>query len=108
MKILLAVCVLFALSACATSNSQMSAEQLKAIAADKNFSAVCSNITGVWGTGKFVYANVDRTVVVNGTISVDANCLVTMSNESTAAIIKGGTVVVTPPAPVPAPVIVPK
>jgi ABC-type Fe3+-hydroxamate transport system substrate-binding protein len=103
MKVLLAILVAFALSACATSNSQMSADQLKAVAADKNFSAVCSNITGVWGTGKFVYVNVDRSVVANGTIAVDTNCLVTMSNESTAAALKGATIVLPPPVVVSAP-----
>ncbi len=62
--------------------SQMTAEQLKAVAADKNFSAVCSNVQGAWGTGKFVYANVDKSVVINGTISVDSNCVITMTNDS--------------------------
>ena len=82
MKLFFAMCIL-ALSGCATQGTQMSAEQLKAIAADKNFSAVCSNVVGPWGNAKFVYANVDRSVVVNGTIAIDANCLVTMSNEAT-------------------------
>lgn len=79
--------VLLMLAGCSTmGNQQMSADQLKAAAADKNFSAVCSNVVGPWGTGKFVYVNVDRTVVANGAISVDANCLVTMSNEQTVRV----------------------
>lgn len=69
------------LSGCATTAQQsMSPEQLKALAADKNFSAVCSTVTGIHGTGKFVYVNVDRSVVNNGEIHVDNNCLVTMTN----------------------------
>lgn len=107
MKMLLGILATIALSACA-SQSQMSADQLKAIAADKNFSAVCSNLMGPYGTGKFVYVNVDRSVVANGTIAVDANCNITMANESTAAAIKAGAVLpvpaavpISPPAPVP-------
>lgn len=58
----------------------MSAEQLKALVADKNFSAVCSTVTGMGGQGKFVYVNVDRTVVTNGAIAVAPDCTVTMTN----------------------------
>ena len=81
MKTLLLLSLLLLLPACASMQSpNMSADELKAVAADKNFSAVCSSVTGVWGTGKVVYVNVDKTVVPNGAVSVDANCLVTMSN----------------------------
>lgn len=77
------------LSSCATTGGQeMTAEQLRAVAADKNFSAVCSTVAGIWGTGKFVFVNIDKSVVVNGAISVDANCLVNMSNEPTTAVTK--------------------
>lgn len=93
----LCIAMLLLLTGCASTGSQqMSAEQLKAVAADKNFSAVCSTIIGPWGTGKFVFVNVDRTVVVNGTIAVDANCLVTMSNDVR---VPAGNLVMTPAAP---------
>ena len=56
-----------ALTGCASIGNQgMSAEQLKAAAADKSFSAVCQTLTGVWGTEKFVYTNVDKGSVPNG------------------------------------------
>lgn len=75
----LALAASFATGCASTQN--MSAEQLRAVAADKNFSAVCSNVTGVYGMAKTVYVNVDRTVVVNGGISVDPNtCAITMTN----------------------------
>ncbi len=64
-------------------NPNLSAEQLKEMAKDKNFTAYCLNVAGVAGVGKTVYANVDRTVVVNGTISVSPDCTITMSNEAT-------------------------
>jgi ABC-type Fe3+-hydroxamate transport system substrate-binding protein len=88
------------LTGCATTGGQdMSAEQLRAVAADKNFSAVCSTVTGLWGQGKFVFVNIDKSVVVNGAISVDANCLVTMSN-GPATITKQAGAVVNVPLPV--------
>ena len=86
MRLRLGLIFILMLSGCATQ-SQMSAEQLRALAMDKNFSAVCSTIIGPYGTGRFVYVNVDRAVVANGAISVDANCLITMSNESNASVV---------------------
>jgi hypothetical protein len=71
------------LSGCATGRvdmGEMSPEQLNALVANKNFSAVCTNVTGLGGQGKFVYVNVDRTVVTNGTIAVAPDCTITMSN----------------------------
>jgi hypothetical protein len=65
------------------SSPQMSPEQLKAAAADKNFSAMCNTFTGFGGVGKSVVVNVDQRVVINGSISVDPNCVVTMTNAAT-------------------------
>ena len=69
-------------------NPSLTAEQLKAMSADKNFTAFCTNIVGPAGAGKAVYANVDRTVVVNGSISVAPDCTITMSNEATPPVTK--------------------
>jgi len=73
------------MSGCASMSApQMSAEQLKAAAADKNFSAICLTFTGVGGSGKSVVVNVDQRVLINGTIAVDPNtCAVTMTNAAT-------------------------
>lgn len=90
--------LLIPLAGCASMGNQgMSAAELKAVAADKNFSAVCSTMQGVWGSGKIVYVNVDRSVVINGQITVSPDCVVTMSNEAT----------VKPTASQPTPVVVP-
>jgi hypothetical protein len=72
------------LSGCASfaPPSNLTADQLKAIASDKNFTAVCTNIVGPSGNGKFVYVNIDKSVVANGAITVDPNCVITMSNET--------------------------
>ena len=76
--------VLLLLGGCATSGgmdmSKLDAAQMKAMVADKNFTAICSTITGAGGQAKFVYTNVDRTVVSNGAIAVAPDCTVTMSN----------------------------
>lgn len=80
----LIVAAVLLLSGCATNGGLdmqgMNADQIKALVADKNFSAVCSTITGMGGQAKFVYTNVDRSVVNNGTISVAPDCTVTMQN----------------------------
>jgi hypothetical protein len=72
------------LAGCATPGgidmNHLDAAQLKALVADKNFSALCTNVAGVGGTGKVVYVNVDRTVVTNGAIMVNPDCSITMSN----------------------------
>jgi hypothetical protein len=83
-KKLIVLATILMVTGCASTGVQnMTAEQLKAFAADKNFSAVCSNVTSRWwGMAHFLYANVDKGMVPNGTITVDANCLVTMSNNA--------------------------
>lgn len=58
----------------------MSVDELKAMAQDKNAGVICSTIMGPWGTGKVVAINLDQGVVRNGSISVDANCLVGITN----------------------------
>lgn len=61
------------------STQSLSAEQLKASAADKNASAVCATGTGPWGKVNTVYVNVDKASITNGTVTVDAECKVTVS-----------------------------
>jgi len=82
MRVLMMLLLVF-LAGCSTlvPVPEMSADQLKAAASDKNFSAVCSQASGLWGSAKVVYVNVDRSVVVNGTAMVGPDCIVTMTNE---------------------------
>lgn len=84
MKLLL-VCLVLLLAGCTAFSppNTMSSDQLKAIAADKNASAVCSQVSGVWGTGRVVSVNVDKGSVQNGVVTVDANCTVSISNTAT-------------------------
>ena len=80
MKLLLAALVMIVLSltGCAgiSGGPNMNVDQLKAVAADKNASVVCSTIMGPWGTGKVVIVNLDQRVIDTGGVTVDANCLV--------------------------------
>jgi hypothetical protein len=57
----------------------MSADQLKAAALDKNASVACGTGTGPWGKVNTVYVNVDKTAVTNGQVTVDAECKVSIS-----------------------------
>ena len=77
MRTLLLLLVLL-VTGCAGINGgpNMSVDQLKAVAADKNASVVCSTIMGPWGTGKVVIVTLDQRVIDTGGVSVDANCLV--------------------------------
>jgi len=58
----------------------MNADQIKAIVADKNATAVCSTVTGAGGVGKIVVVNLDRGVIGNGTVQVDPDCHINMNN----------------------------
>ncbi len=72
---------LVVLMAGCAGNPSLSSDQLREMAKDKNFTAYCLNVAGVAGVGKTVYANVDRTVVVNGSITVSPDCTITLANE---------------------------
>jgi ABC-type Fe3+-hydroxamate transport system substrate-binding protein len=76
--------IVLLLAGCATQGgTNMSPEQLAELVRDKNFSAVCSTVTGMGGQGKFVYVNIDKSVVTNGGIVVAPDCTMTMTNVPT-------------------------
>lgn len=69
-----------ALSACASmAGPNMDAAQIKEIVKDKSGSVVCATVMGPWGTGKTVVVNLDSGVVRNGGVTVDPNCVVTVT-----------------------------
>lgn len=57
----------------------MSADQIKALGKESNIS--CVDVTGMWGRGKSVFVNVDKSVVDKGGIEVTAECSVKFMNE---------------------------
>jgi ABC-type Fe3+-hydroxamate transport system substrate-binding protein len=65
--------------------TKMSAEQLREWVKDRNANISCAIINSVYGRSTLVYANLDRSVVVNGTVSVDSECKVTITNAAKAA-----------------------
>lgn len=63
----------------------MSPEQLSAAAKDKNASVACGTGTGPWGKVNTVYVNVDKASVTNGTVSVDAECKISITTANAPA-----------------------
>ena len=89
MKLLALVLVLFCVgcagSAIPADPSKMSAEQLNAWAKDKNANIACSTYKGVYGTGVVNYVVLDKGIVVNGTVVLDQECKVTITNSAKPA-----------------------
>lgn len=54
--------------------SRLSPEQLKALAADKNVTAVCAVLTTPWGPQRSALLSVDKTVLQNGAVAIDQDC----------------------------------
>lgn len=80
MKMLLVLCML--LAGCASMNTpKLDPAQLQAVQ-QQDFAAVCATVSGAWGQGKLVYAKVDKSVIINGDVTVTADCVLTMSNTS--------------------------
>lgn len=67
------VLVTLLLVGCANTPGNMTPEQMTANAKDKNASAVCGNVFGVWGNGSSTYVNVDEAAKVGGRVEVTAN-----------------------------------
>jgi len=82
MKYLLLV---LALAGCAQTPqnydpSKMSAEQLKAVAADKNATVSCGKVVAATGTAVVVFVNLDKSAIpVNGSVTVDDACKTTVN-----------------------------
>lgn len=92
MRRIVVFCVLLLVAGCATTQQGgMSADQLKAMAADKGLTGGCVTVVGVWGTARTTFISADKGVVINGNLSVDPNtCAVDFRNA--------------PPPPRPAPI----
>lgn len=84
MKTLWLIAVL-ALAGCANlpaDPAQMSPEQLKEWAKDKNANIACGVVNSPYGRGVGTYVVLDKAVIFNGTITVDSECKVTITNDS--------------------------
>lgn len=77
---------LLSLTGCASfpaSPSTMTPEQLREWAKDKNANVVCIVANTPYGKGSALYLNLDKGVVVNGTMTVDDACKTTITNTPT-------------------------
>lgn len=87
--ILILAALLFVLAGCAgaipADPAKMSAEQLTAWAKDRNANIACSTFKGVYGTGIVNYVVLDKGIVVNGSVTVDTDCRVTITNSKAAS-----------------------
>jgi len=75
---------------CATSPtgydpSRLTAEQLKAVVADKSTTVSCGLMTGTYGRGVVVYVNLDSArTLAHGTVTVDGECKTAVTIEPPA------------------------
>jgi hypothetical protein len=83
----LIVVAALAMAGCASMGYQgMSPEAITAASKDKSVNAICTVFTGVWGSGKNFYLNVDQRLVENGGVGVTMNpdnCSFQMNNAAT-------------------------
>lgn len=64
--------LLLSCSGCASMwQPKLDADQLKAMAADKNAGVTCATVTGMYGTVKYATVNLDKSVIPNGSVTVD-------------------------------------
>lgn len=88
------IVLLAALTGCASLipnqgyDATMTANQLKAIVADKNAGVVCSQIPTPMGPAKVVIVNIDQRVIDNGGITAGADCTVTFTQQKPAPVPK--------------------
>jgi hypothetical protein len=74
------------LGGCAATSSAgyqgMSVEQISALAKMKDANINCVIINSPWGKGVTIFVNVDKGVVPSGTVTVDSECKVILTNET--------------------------
>lgn len=83
MKKFLLISIYLSLSACAGipgNPEKMSPEQLREWAKDKNANIACGIANTPYGKGVATYVVLDKAVIPNGTISVDDQCKITITN----------------------------
>lgn len=83
---LAAACV--ALAGCATAPadpSKLSADQLRALAADRSALASCSTTNTPWGPFRTTLVQLDRATIPAGEVSIGADCTVTVRTEAPPA-----------------------
>jgi hypothetical protein len=83
--VVLIVVAVFMLAGCLSipaDPSKMSAEQLREWVKDKNANVSCGKLNTPYGPTVLTYVVLDKAVVFNGSVSVDADCKVVIQNDS--------------------------
>ena len=100
MKILIVMICALALAGCAgLGQSNLSAEQLKELAKDKSIGVMTNEVAGIWGTLKNKVVTVDKSVLVDGSVTVAPDGSVTITNR-----VKGTSTTIPPVTQIPVPV----
>lgn len=58
--------------------THMTPEQIKELAKDKSASAACTVVNSPWGVGRTIFVQFDKSTSPNGTVTVGADCTVTL------------------------------
>lgn len=64
----------------AVGYQNMSPEQLQALSKMKDANANCIIANTPWGRGVSIYVNLDKGVIPSGSVTIDGDCKVTISN----------------------------
>jgi len=84
--LLLSALILLSFGGCASMwQPKMDADQLKAIAADKNAGVSCATVTGMYGSVRYATINLDKGVSPNSSITLDGEkCAATITTHKDA------------------------
>jgi hypothetical protein len=85
MKTIATICAIIVLTGCATAPadpSKLSADQLRALAADRSALASCSTTNTPWGPFRTTLVQLDRATIPAGEVSIGADCTVTVRTQA--------------------------
>jgi hypothetical protein len=89
MTLVAIIIVLALLSGCAATvpadPTKMTPEQLAELAKDKSVSAACTVVNSPWGVGRTIFVQFDKSTAPNGTVTVGADCTVSLGVAPRAA-----------------------
>ena len=80
MKIAIALIVMVLAGCAGLGQGNQSAEQLKALAADKSVGVMTNEITGIWGSLKSKIVTVDEKVLIDNHVTVGTDGTVTVTS----------------------------
>jgi hypothetical protein len=73
------------IAGCASAGYQgMTADQIAATAKMKDANVNCVVVASPWGKGTTTFVNIDKGVIQTGTVTVDADCKITVNNAPAA------------------------